>query len=153
MNITLSLPFTAACLEKLLELLNKGLVSTDSRQQLEEVREAVKALGFSMPDNSNVVAVTSNKIIDGRVKQESFDVKTLKIELSEKPLSCNECGKRYTSLEGLQKHMKKKHGLQSLKGECFKTQLPCAACHRIFSRRTKLEIHTKKYHLEMDEKC
>ena len=62
-NITLSMPFTAACLEKLLELLNKGLVSTDSRQQLEEVREAVKALGFSMPDNSNVVAVTSNKII------------------------------------------------------------------------------------------
>ena len=153
-NITLSLPFTASCLEKLLELLSKGLVSSDSRQQLEEVKEAVKALGFSMPHSSKVVAVTNNKNIGDSVMEDSFDVKTLKVELgAETMLSCNECGKRYKSLEGLQKHIKKKkHDIQSLKGDDLKAQFPCAACPRIFSRRTKLEIHTKKYHLETDEK-
>ena len=152
-NITLSLPFTASCLEKLLELLSKGLVSSDSRQQLEEVKEAVNALGFSLPDDSNVVAVTDNKSIGGSVKQDSFDVKTLKVELDEKTLSCNNCGKRYKSLEGLQKHIKKKkHGIQSLTGEEFKAQFSCATCPGIFSTKSKLEIHTKKYHLETDEK-
>ena len=126
------MPFTAACLEKLLELLSKGLVSSNSRQQLEEVKEAVNALGFSMPDNSNVVAVTSNKIITGRLKQDAFDVKTLKIELGEKPLSCDECGKRYKSFDLLQKHMKKKHGIQSLKGEGFKTQ--CSLSQDLFKK-------------------
>ena len=85
-DLTLSLPFTISCLEKLLELLSNGLVSADSRQQLVEVKEAINALGFSM-DDSNLVPVTAHKRIDDAVKQNSLDLKSLvEVELSEAAL-------------------------------------------------------------------
>ena len=151
LDITISLPFTASCLEKLLELLSNGLVLANSNQQLVEVKEAASALGFSMNDSS-VVTLTTNKRLSGGVEKDSLDVKSFVEVKAESSLPCNECGKQYRSLESLQKHVKKKHDIQPIEEEGFEAQLSCAACPKIFSRRKKLEIHTKKYHLETDEK-
>ena len=151
LDLTISLPFTASCLEKLLELLSNGLVLANSNQQLVEVKEAASALGFSMNDSS-VVTLTTNKRLSGGVEKDSLDVKSFVEVKAESSLPCNECGKQYRSLESLQKHVKKKHDIQPIEEEGFEAQLSCAACPKIFSRRKKLEIHTKKYHLETDEK-
>ena len=131
-------------------------MSADSRQELVEVKEAVNALGFSMND-FNLEAVTANKRIGGKVKkQDSLDVKSfVDVKLGEtKPsLPCDECGKQYKCLESLQKHIKKKHDTQPTEEEGSEAQFSCASCPKIFSRKAKLEIHTKKYHLETkDEK-
>ena len=151
LDLTISLPFTASCLEKLLELLSNGLVLANSNQQLVEVKEAASALGFSMNDSS-VVTLTTNKRLSGGVEKDSLDVKSFVEVKAESSLPCNECGKQYRSLESLHKHVMKKHDIQPIEEEGFEAQFSCAACPKIFSRRTKLEIHTKKYHLETDEK-
>lgn len=151
-DLVLSLPFTAVCLEKLLELLSNGLVVADSSEQLEEVKEAANVLGFQIGDSS-VVPLATNKRISGGVERDSLDVKPFVKKLREASLPCDECGKKFKNLESLQKHIKKKHDIQPIEEEGIEARLSCAACPKIFSRRTKLEIHTKKYHLETDEKC
>ena len=155
-DLALSLPFTASCLEKLLELLTQGLVVADSNEQLMEVKEAANALGFSL-DDSDVVAVTANKC--GGWDKDSLDVKSFIETLREASLPCDECGKKYKNLESLQKHTKKKHNIQPLEEkkpfkeeEGLEARFSCTACPKIFSRRAKLEIHTKKYHIETEDK-
>ena len=122
LDLTISLPFTASCLEKLLELLSNGLVLANSNQQLVEVKEAASALGFSMNDSS-VVTLTTNKRLSGGVEKDSLDVKSFVEVKAESSLPCNECGKQYRSLESLQKHVKKKHDIQPIEEEGFEAQL------------------------------
>ena len=57
-DVILSLPFNSSCLEKLLELLVKGQLVANTREQVVEVKEAAEVLGFSL-SNCDVLTLPS----------------------------------------------------------------------------------------------